>query len=164
MRFLPLDGPNTQGAIQLLTSFGLLPTVTEIDTFTPQVVKEFYSNLNDCEIGDDGELLVFVRGTLYEFSPRIINKLFQLPNHLYPLTVPLLSVPASLDEIAFDLSGGSFLTWQRLTSPPLTETMSLHNKICCYNWMSTVNRCALKVDRVTLLYMIAHQIPVNFEN
>lgn len=130
--------------------------MTKIDTFTHQVVKEFYSNLPDCEVGDDGELLVFVRGTLYEFSPRIINKLFQLQNYLFALNVPLLGVPASLDEIAFDRSGGSVFTWQCLTSRALTETMSLHNKICCYNWIPTVNRCALKADHVTLLYMIAH--------
>ncbi|KAG7559036.1 Integrase catalytic core [Arabidopsis thaliana x Arabidopsis arenosa] len=162
MRFLPQDGAHTAAIQQLLSDAGLLPTVTEIDSYVNEVVMEFYANLPDSEEGEKDGHRVFVRGTMFEFSPTIINQMFQLPNIPYSVDQPLLHVPESLDEIALSLSNGKALTWKQLSTRLFDDNVSLLNKICCHNWMPTVNRSVLKPDRVTLLFMVSNRRAFNF--
>lgn len=162
MRFLPQDGALTAAIQQLLSETGLLLTVTEIDSYVNEVVMEFYANLPDSEEGEKDGHRVFVRGTMFEFSPTIINQMFQLPNIPYSVDQPLLHVPESLDEIALSLSNGKALTWKQLSTRLFDDNVSLLNKICCHNWMPTVNRSVLKPDRVTLLFMMSNRRAFNF--
>jgi len=163
MRFLPLDGNNTASTQQLLFNGGLLPTVTEIDSYVHEVVMEFYANLPDGEEGDNLAYSVFVRRNMYEFSLAIINQMFQLPNPSYPLDgMSEIQVPESMDEVAIALSNGKANSWKMLTSRLLSPELALLNKICCHNWSPTVNRSVLKPERMTLLYMVAKALPFNF--
>jgi len=162
MRFLSLDGNNTASTLQLLSTAGLLLTVTEIDSYVQEVVMEFYANLPDGEEGDQLAYFVFVRGNMYEFSPAIINQMFQLPNPPYPLNMSKIKVPESMDEVDVARSNSKANSWKMLTSRLLSPEIALLNKICCHNWMPTVNRSVLKPERVTLVYMMAKALPFNF--
>lgn len=106
MRFLPLDDPITAEAKDLISAVRLLPTVTEVDTYVEEVVKELYANLPEMEKREDGNHAVYIRETMYEFNPQIINQLFQLENHLVALNVPLLSIPDPINEVVSFLSNG----------------------------------------------------------
>jgi len=104
MRFLPLDGNNIASTLQLLSTVGLLPTVTEINSYVQEVVMEFYANLPGGEEGDQLAYSVFVRGNMYEFSLAITNQMFHFPNLSYLVNMSEIQVPESMDEIVVTLS------------------------------------------------------------
>ncbi|CAE5960320.1 unnamed protein product [Arabidopsis arenosa] len=141
MSFLAPDCVSTQAAYKIISDAGLLPTITEIDTFVEQVVLVFYANLPDAEVRETGELMVFVRGSMYEFSPTIINQMFQLSNPIFPVNVHVTDIAADLDDVAAVLSSGRVTSW---------------------NWMPTVNSHTLKPGRSTLLYMVVKKHEINF--
>ncbi|CAA7027664.1 unnamed protein product [Microthlaspi erraticum] len=80
MKILPLNKPATVGAQTVLDKSGFLPTVREITAYLEDIVREFYTNLGSIERRKSTKNPVFVRGYMYEFTPRIINQMFQLPN------------------------------------------------------------------------------------
>lgn len=57
---------------QLVESVRLLSSNVEVDSYVEEVVKEIYDNLGDIKIRGCGRHCVFVRGTMYEFTPRNI--------------------------------------------------------------------------------------------
>ena len=61
-----------------MTGAGLIHTLTDIDPYQPNVVREFIANLLDAEERDDG-VAMYVRGSLVDFSPSLINSLYCIP-------------------------------------------------------------------------------------
>ncbi|VVB04482.1 unnamed protein product [Arabis nemorensis] len=68
------------------TTAALLPTVFEVDPYVDEVVREFYSNIARLKGRDCGRHCVYIRGLMYEFTPKIINSMFQLPHIPYNLS------------------------------------------------------------------------------
>ncbi|XP_023640099.1 uncharacterized protein LOC111831002 [Capsella rubella] len=140
----------------------LLPTVTEIDSFIETVVKEFYANLPEAEGGDSEVLRVFVRGSMYEFSPSLINRLFQLPNEPYPLNTSQLRAFGDLDAVAALLTDGQVSTVAEVSTGLLGDIIIVLHQISCFNWLPSTNHRALSPDRCVLLYLIAKGERLNF--
>lgn len=83
MRFLCLNESKTIGSHQLIESTCLISTVTEVDTYVEEIIREFYANLHNLEVRDCGRHIMYVWVFMYEFYPEIINWMFQLPEHSY---------------------------------------------------------------------------------
>lgn len=162
MRVLPPDDKNLSEAQAMVTAAGLLLTLTEIDCYTEEVVKEFYANLPEMETLGDEEYAVYIRGCMFEFHPRLLNQLFQLEHHPYPLNVSLLSIPENLSLVVEMQTGGKYRKWSELTSPRLTDKMAVLNKFCCRNWMPTMNKGALNKERARLIFLVANRRELNF--
>lgn len=79
MRIFQTNQPVTRIVQNLLESSRLLPTVVEIEPYVQEIIKEFYANIGSIEFLDCGRHCVFVRGTMFKFTPQIINELFHLP-------------------------------------------------------------------------------------
>ncbi|EOA13348.1 hypothetical protein CARUB_v10026382mg [Capsella rubella] len=156
------DCPQWDEVSKIMSTVSLLPTAIEADSFTENVVKEFYANLPEAENDDPEVLKVFVRGSLYEFSPMIINQLYQLPSPPYPSEGSQIHISESLNQVVSLLTDGRIRDWKRRSKRGMGDAMSLLHKICCQNWMPTVNLNALKAERSSLLFMVVKGRPVNF--
>ncbi|KAF3551212.1 hypothetical protein DY000_02010682 [Brassica cretica] len=63
---------------RVVTGAGLIHTLNDTDPYQPNVVREFIANLLDAKEQDDG-VAVYVRGSLVDFSPSLINVLYCIP-------------------------------------------------------------------------------------
>lgn len=106
--------------------------------------------------------MVFVHGSMYEFSPFLINQMFQLSNPKFSVNVTVTDISTDLDDVVTILSLGRVTSWVNLTKRLMGDTMSQLQKICCQNWMPTVNSHTLKPGRSTLLYMVVKKHELNF--
>ena len=82
-KFIPqkcisLTDDNLSDVRRIVTGAGLIHTLTDIDPYQPNVVREFIANLPEAEEQDDG-VAVYVRGSLVDFSPSLINSLYCIP-------------------------------------------------------------------------------------
>lgn len=75
---LSLSDKNLQDVKKVEADAGLLYTVCDSDSFQPSVVREFIANLVDAEPRGDG-VVVYVCGSLVEFSPSLINTMYCIP-------------------------------------------------------------------------------------
>ena len=71
---MKLDSFRALGVQKLMDDKSWKSTITNIPRFVTKVVHEFYANLSDNMVvqGDSQFEKVFVRGHIYEFSPRVI--------------------------------------------------------------------------------------------
>ncbi|KAF3528864.1 hypothetical protein DY000_02039216 [Brassica cretica] len=75
---ISLTDDNLSDVRRIVTGAGLIHTLTDIDPYQPNVVREFIANLPEAEEQDDG-VDVYVRGSLVDFSPSLINSLYCIP-------------------------------------------------------------------------------------
>ena len=75
---LDLLDENLADVRRIVTDAGLIHTLIDFDAYQPNVVREFIANLHDAEERDDG-VAVYVRGSLVEFCPSLINSLYSIP-------------------------------------------------------------------------------------
>ncbi|XP_010445480.1 PREDICTED: uncharacterized protein LOC104728149 [Camelina sativa] len=162
MGFLAADNPHGGDAYKILSDFGLLPTVTEVDSFVGNIVKEFYANLAEAEMEGVDTLKVFVHGSMYEFSPSIINRMYQLPNESYPLNATPIQVHESLDDIVTLPTNGQIHAWDLCSKKEMGDTVAMLQKICCQNWIPTMNPSSMSAEQFTLLFMILKGCKFNF--
>ncbi|XP_010430877.1 PREDICTED: uncharacterized protein LOC104715134 [Camelina sativa] len=161
-KILPLGVSTLYGAQQLIEVADLLSTVRNVKPFNKQVVYEFYANLADLEIRSSGLMQVYVRGKMFEFSPSIINRMFDIDIAVVDPKLPLIFTYATKNEVSELLSGGHVKRWKYLTTARFTQSMIMLHKISCFNWYPTTNLNTLQFDRSQLLYMIANRRPFNF--
>lgn len=64
MRIFPVNNLMFFCVNQLIECISLTATVTEIDSYVEEIVREFYANFLDRETKDYGTKMVFVRGSL----------------------------------------------------------------------------------------------------
>ena len=113
---------------------GWVPTISNVPRFVTKVMHEFYVNLSDNIVieGNNQYEKVFVRGHVYEFSPRVICEYLNI------------SIPKNfkfkkdyvLDDIATELLGYK-LVWPNtnlLRVADLTLKYNGLNKIAISNW------------------------------
>uniref|UniRef100_A0A1J3DMF8 Putative plant transposon protein domain-containing protein n=1 Tax=Noccaea caerulescens TaxID=107243 RepID=A0A1J3DMF8_NOCCA len=155
MIILPLNKPAFASSQRILQEANGLATVREIAAYSEGIVREFYANLGSMEYQKSGHNVVFVRGYMYVFTPRIINQMFGLPNTPFLDHDDVLCVEESLVDVASLLSNKTVHQWTNLTSRDLAPDMSVIYKICFQNWLPTVNRCAMSKQRANLVFEIA---------
>lgn len=73
-----LTDENLADVRKIVIDAGLIRTLTDYDSYQPNVVREFIANLYDAEERDDG-VSVYVRGSMVDFSPSLINSLYCIP-------------------------------------------------------------------------------------
>lgn len=99
---------------------------------------------------------------MYEFTPRIINHMFQLPNRTYSLNKPVIWVDDSMDQVALEFSRGTIHHFEDLTFKDLCPIASALYAICCFNWVLALSQSSLQVHRVKLVFMILRNHDFNF--
>ncbi|XP_010469488.1 PREDICTED: uncharacterized protein LOC104749533 [Camelina sativa] len=161
-KILPLGVSSMYEAQQLIDKAGLLRTVRDVEPFNIQVVYEFYANLADLDIRKNGFTQVYLRGMMFEFSPSLINRMFDIDITAVDPKKPLVCVDVSMNEIADLLSAGNVKRWKYLTTSRFDKPMIMLQKISCFNWSPTTNKNSLQHERSKLLYMIATGQPFNF--
>lgn len=148
--------------MRIIEANGVYRTVDEgmVEPFVKDVVLEFYANWFDAKT-DNTIIPVFVRGKTFEFSPRMINRVFQTPDTPYCQDSEL-HVDASMHSIAKYLTGGRVQSWRGFRPRLLTHTMGSLFGVCCLNWMPTTNNTYVTKERAKLLYMLAKKTPFHF--
>lgn len=131
-KFLARGSSTTKGAEQILEFAGLLSTVTEVEHYILEVVYEFYANLKNMEHRSDGISLVYVRGQMYEFSPDIINCMFQVECPITDLSKLVIDTTASLDDLATLHSGNTVRRWHQMYTPFVGLSMMLLFKLSSF--------------------------------
>ena len=80
-RAMKLDSFRVVGVQKIVEDRGWESTISNIPRFVTKVVHKFYANLIDNIIveGEASFEKVFVRGHIYEFSPRVIYEYLNIP-------------------------------------------------------------------------------------
>lgn len=156
-KLLCMEDPDFLEVKEILRKCGLLYTVLDVRPYAPQVIHEFYSNLLHLDFRD-GINLVYVRGKMFNFSPAVINELFETQDHSAhePWT------NEDVDEAVVTVTGGKKKKWGRVSMVDLTKTMNLMFKFTCANWMPTSNKSTLTKDRIRFIHMLCQGRPFNF--
>ena len=128
--------------------------MSNIPLFLTTVVHEFYANLSD-NIAVEGEEQfekVFVRGHVYEFSPRVINEYLNI-------SIPedfVFENDYVFDDVATELLGYK-TTWPKINVLMVVDLTPKNNglhKIALSNWYPTKHVTTLSHDFATLLFDI----------
>ncbi|KAF3487371.1 hypothetical protein F2Q69_00052235 [Brassica cretica] len=135
-KFIPqqcisLTDDNFSDVRRIVTGAGLIHTLTDIDPYQLNVVREFIANLFDAEERDDG-VAVYVRGSLVDFSPSLINSLYCIPGFEEDPNW----MDESIDEVLY--------------------------KLVCSNWIPTMNYTSMNQKGLRFVYMIHHHNGFSF--
>ena len=111
-KFIPqqcisLTDDNFSDVRRIVTGAGLIHTLTDIDPYQLNVVREFIANLFDAEERDDG-VAVYVRGSLVDFSPSLINSLYCIPGFEEDPNW----MDESIDEVCGFITDGRIRRWE----------------------------------------------------
>ncbi|XP_013594597.1 PREDICTED: uncharacterized protein LOC106302684 [Brassica oleracea var. oleracea] len=150
----------TQGARERTSTVadaGLLYTVCDSDSFQPSIVREFVANLGDAEPRGDG-VAVYVRGSLIEFSPSLINTMYCIPH----CEEDSSWMDEKLDKVCTLLSGNRIKRWEDMSSKYLTVTNQVLYKLVCSNWIPTMSYTAMNAERLRFIYMLHLRKGFNF--
>ena len=121
------------GVFELIKNQDFLGTVTKVKSFVKNIIFEFYAN-SVAEIDDPASKVfhkVYVRGHLCDFSPVVINELFE--SHR-----PVVEFEADYDVIIAELTANVRCKWPLAKSFPAAELSlkySALHKIALKNWM-----------------------------
>ena len=139
----------------------MCPTISNVPRFVTKVVHEFYTNLSDNIIieGEDQFEKVFVRGYVYEFSPRVICEYHNI------------SIPENfnfekyyvLDDVAIKLLGYKTV-WSNTNVLRVVDLTLKYNglhKIALSNWYPTKHVTTLSREFSTLMFDIGTNAPVH---
>ena len=129
--------------------------------FVTTVVHEFYANLSNNIVveGEDQYEKVFVRGNIYEFSPRVISEYLNIsiPEHFN------FEKDYAFDDVATELLGYTTV-WPKtnvLRVADLTLKYNSLQKIAINNWYPTKHVTTLSYDFATLLFDIGTGAPAH---
>lgn len=132
-----------------MTKAGLLHTLIDVDAYQPNVVREFVANLSDAEERDVG-IAVYVRGSMIDFSPSLINALYCIPG--FEDDPNWMEV--SIDEVCGFFTDGQIKHWENMSSKFLTPTNQVLYKLVCANWIPTMNYTSMNQERLKFVYML----------
>ena len=136
---------------------GLIYTLIDSDLFHPNVVKEFIANLGAAENRGDG-VAVFLRGSMVEFSPSLINAMYLIPG--FEEDPDYLAV--DIDRVCSFLTDNRVRRSEAMSSKYLTPTNQVLYKLVCSNWIPTTNYTSMNQERLKFLYMLHHHRGFDF--
>ncbi|KAF8084002.1 LOW QUALITY PROTEIN: hypothetical protein N665_0739s0001 [Sinapis alba] len=142
---------------KVVTEAGLIYTVFDADPFQPAVVKEFIANLLDAEKRSDG-VAVYVRGSLVEFSPSLINSMYCFPE----VDEDAKWLDENIDQVCAFLTDGRVKRWEDMSSKYLTATNQVLYKLVCSNWIPTTSYTAMNPERLRFIYLLYQHQPFDF--
>ncbi|KAF8050410.1 hypothetical protein N665_1976s0006 [Sinapis alba] len=145
---ISLTDENLADVRKVVTEAGLIHTLVDFDAYQPNVVREFIANLLE---RDDG-VAVYVRGSLVDFSPSLINSLYCIPG--FEEDPNWMEV--NIDEVCGFLTDGQINRWENMSSKFLTTTNQVLYKLVCSNWIPTMNYTAMNQERLKFIYMLHH--------
>ncbi|KAF3561735.1 hypothetical protein DY000_02013505 [Brassica cretica] len=122
---------NLSDVRRIVTGAGLIHTLTDIDPYQPNVVRDFIANLPEAEERDDG-VAVYVRGSLVDFSPSLINSLYSIPGFEEDPNW----MDENIDEVLY--------------------------KLVSSNWIPTMNYTSMNQKRLRFVYMLHHNDGFDF--
>ncbi|KAF2552508.1 hypothetical protein F2Q68_00034892 [Brassica cretica] len=154
---LSLSDKNLQDVKKVIADAGLLYTVCDSDSFKPSTVREFVANLGDAEPRGDG-VAVYVRGSVIEFSPSLINTMYCIPR----CEEDSRWMNEKLDKVCTLLSGNRIKRWEDMSSKYLTVTNQVLYKLVCSNWIPTMSYTAMNAERLRFIYMLHLRKGFNF--
>ena len=140
-----------------MTGAGLIYTLTDIDPYQPNIIREFIANLPEAEKRDDG-VAVYVRGSLVDFSPSLINSLYCIPGFEEDPNW----IDESIDEVCGFLTDDRIRRWENMSSKYLTATNQVLYKLVCSNWIPTMNYTSMNQKRLRFVYMLHHHDGFDF--
>ncbi|KAF3598069.1 hypothetical protein DY000_02023848 [Brassica cretica] len=104
-------------------------------------------NLSDVKRIVTGSV-VYVRGSLVDFSPSLINSLYCIPGfEEYPNWME-----ESIDEVCGFLTDGRIRRWENMSSKYLTATNQVLYKLVCSNWIPTILYTSMNQKRLRKHY------------
>ncbi|KAF3579537.1 hypothetical protein DY000_02030190 [Brassica cretica] len=140
-----------------MTGAGLIHTLTDIDPYQLNVIREFIANLLEAEERDDG-IAVYVRGSLVDFSPSLINSLYCSPGFEEDPNW----MDESIDEVCDFLTDDRIRRWENMSSKYLTATNKVLYKLVCSNWIPTMTYTSMNQKRLRFVYMLHHHDGFDF--
>ena len=154
---VPLNEENLQDVKKVIVDSGLIYTVIDSDPFKPCVVKQFITNLMDAEPRGDG-VAVYVKGSLVNFSPSLINSLYLIPT----CEEDPDWLTYNIDRVCAFLTNNQILRWEDMSSKFLTATNQVLYKLVCANLIPTTSYTAMNPERLRFIYMLYHDRSFNF--
>ncbi|KAF8112065.1 hypothetical protein N665_0068s0032 [Sinapis alba] len=148
---ISLTDENLADVRKIVTEAGLIHTLIDFDAYQPNFVREFIANLLDAEERDDG-VAVYVRGSLVDFSPSLINSLYCIPR--FEEDPNWMEV--NIDEVCGFLTDGQINRWENMSSKFLTATNQVLYKLVCSNWIPSMNYTSMNQERLKFIYMLHH--------
>ncbi|KAF3535039.1 hypothetical protein F2Q69_00020704 [Brassica cretica] len=136
---------------KIVTDAGLIHTLIEFDVYHPNVVREFIANLHEAEEQDDG-VAVYVRGSLIDFSPSLINSLYCIPGFEEDPNW----MEEDIDEVCGFLTNGQINRWENMSSKYLTKTNQVLYMLVCSNWIPSMNYTSMNQKHLKFVYMLHH--------
>ncbi|KAG5412387.1 hypothetical protein IGI04_008706 [Brassica rapa subsp. trilocularis] len=131
---ISLTDENLSDVRNIVIGAGLIHTLTDLDPYQPNVIREFLANLPEAEERDDG-VAVYVRGSLIDFSPSLINSMYCIPGFEEDPNW----MDERLDEVCGFLTDGRIRRGENMSSKYLTATNQVLYKLVCSNWIPTRN-------------------------
>lgn len=107
---ISLTDENISDVRRIVTGAGLIHTLTDLDPYQPNVIREFIAKLPEAEERDDG-VAVYVRGSLVDFSPSLINSLYCIPGFEEDPNW----MDERLDEVCGFLTDGRVRQWENMS-------------------------------------------------
>ncbi|XP_031090907.1 uncharacterized protein LOC115995901 [Ipomoea triloba] len=137
--------------LSLLRDHNLLHTVQNIGPYSPWLVPEFYTNLQEDAdaLGSTDYHEVFIRNKWYSITPPTINKYLNRSSSDH-------SVSMSLNSLAGTLTHNRVVVWPKtgLQSQHLTAVYSVLLRLAATNWLPSVNANLVYEKMGFLLYKI----------
>ncbi|KAG5393207.1 hypothetical protein IGI04_023170, partial [Brassica rapa subsp. trilocularis] len=154
---ISLTDENLSDVIRIVIGAGLIHTLTDLDPYQPNVIREFLANLPEAEERDDG-VAVYVRGFLVDFSPSLINSMYCIPGFEEDPNW----MDERLDEVCGFLTDGRIRRGENMSSKYLTATNQVLYKLVCSNWIPTRNYTSMNQRRLRFVYMLHHHDGFDF--
>ncbi|KAH6763743.1 hypothetical protein C2S51_014992 [Perilla frutescens var. frutescens] len=137
---------------------GLWKSITELSSFEPDIIVEFYTNVSP-KMGDKSKSKfgeVYMRDKIYVFNPMLINKFLGLGNDSDVVSLDLI------DDVVGTVTGGLVTKWtNKISTSKLTFFYYVLHKLIVCNWLPTTNTSVLTVDQAILLFKLGTKIPFN---
>ncbi|KAF3539467.1 hypothetical protein F2Q69_00024105 [Brassica cretica] len=128
-----------------------------LDKENLQDVKKFIANMLDAEPRGDG-VAVYVKGSLVNFSPNLINSLYLIPtceeHHDW--------TTYNIDRVCAFLTNNRIRRWEDMSSKFLIATNQVLYKLVCANWIPTTSYTAMNPERLRFIYMLYHDRRFDF--
>ncbi|XP_051113173.1 uncharacterized protein LOC127239189 [Andrographis paniculata] len=145
---------------------GLFHWAVKLRKYCPKLVKEFYANLSAHVLDQDSPWFhkAYVRGKVFELSPRVINKLLKLPID-NPEELPSDLLKDSTRDVALFLSSRKSVDFGRkgLSASELSLRFQCLFRLCAKNILLTSNGTSIGSEMGKLMYSIDRFCPnINF--
>ncbi|XP_056848978.1 uncharacterized protein LOC130499095 [Raphanus sativus] len=159
-RSVDLKEADQWGYLAVIKKGSMESTISNLAVYVEQVVAEFYAGLPSTKAeADVDEVIVFVRGQTYKFSPALINNTIDWE----PLSEDEVEEDATLDEISVTelasfITGDTRTEWEGLTTADLTSCYGALMIIAAYNWIPSTHKTYVSLERARLIYKMAHGV------